>query len=189
MNLNGFILAGGKSTRMGRDKALLDWHGRTLLEHMIALLSSAVDRVQVVGRDHLPDRVPGRGPLSGIATALQATDADANLLVAVDLPLLTENFLKSLRSRLEISKHLLVACKIGSDFPLCLGVRQSLLPEIQNRITRGDLSIKGFIEACPAEIISEAELVKNGVNLEIFKNMNTPEEYKSAWSSSVPDVK
>src|SRR5688572_11349828 len=121
MHLTGFVLAGGKSTRMGRDKALLDWHGRTLLEHMVQLLSVAADQVQVVGRDPLPDRLPDCGPLSGIATALEASDTDANLVVAVDLPLLTVDFLKHLKSRVESSNHPIVACKVGAYHPLCLG--------------------------------------------------------------------
>ena len=83
-HLNGFILAGGQSTRMGRDKALLDWHGTPLLTYMVNLLRDATDQVQVVGRDHLPDHLPGRGPLSGIATALAASSTETNLILAVD---------------------------------------------------------------------------------------------------------
>src|SRR5262245_61947659 len=96
--LTGFILAGGKSARMGRDKALLDWHGRTLLDHMSDLVARVTDDVRVVGRDPLPDRLQGLGPLSGIATALEASATNANLMVAVDLPFLTEKFLKYLKS-------------------------------------------------------------------------------------------
>src|SRR5205814_1372253 len=116
---------------MGIDKALLDWHGQSLLNHMISLLQAVADHVQVVGRDHLPDRMPGLGPLSGIATGLELSSTDANLFAAVDLPLLTQDLLKYLRSRLENSSRPLLACKIGSDFPLCLGIRRELLPEIQ----------------------------------------------------------
>ena len=87
--VNGFILAGGQSTRMGRDKALLDWHGIPLLNHMVNLLQQATDAVRVVGRDRFPDRLPSRGPLSGIATALTISSTEINLIVAVDLPLLT----------------------------------------------------------------------------------------------------
>src|SRR5216117_4172813 len=122
MSMTGFILAGGKSTRMGRDKALLDWHGRTLLDHMIGLVRTVADPVQVVGRAPLLDRLPGLGPLSGIATGLEASSTDANIFVAVDLPLLTHDLLKYLRSRIEHSSQPLLACKIGSAFPLCLGV-------------------------------------------------------------------
>src|SRR5438034_11030300 len=96
IEVSGFVLAGGKSTRMGQDKALLDWHGQTLLNHMVNLLRAVADQVHVVGRDHLPDHWPGLGPLSGIATGLETGLTDANLFVAVDLPHLTKDFLKYL---------------------------------------------------------------------------------------------
>src|SRR5688572_22285303 len=130
MDVSGFVLAGGQSRRMGRDKALLPWHGHTLLDHMIRLVRKVADPVQVVGRAPLPDRLPGLGPLSGISTGLEASSTDANLFVAVDLPFLTEDFLNFLRTRLENSSHPLVACKIGSVFPLCLGIWRPMLPEI-----------------------------------------------------------
>ena len=103
---------------MGQDKALLNWRGQTLLQHMVARLQTVADPVHVVGRAPLLDRLPGLGPLSGIATGLEATFTDANLFVAVDLPFLTQEFLEYLRSRLEHSTRPLLACKIGSAFPL-----------------------------------------------------------------------
>src|SRR5205085_5084440 len=145
MPLTGFVLAGGKSTRMGTDKALLDWHGRTLLTYMTDLLRDVADQVLVVGRDPLPDRLPGRGPLSGIATALEATATDANLILAVDLPHLTHDFLKYLRVRIENSIHPLVACKIESAFPLCLGIWRPMLPAVLRRLAANNLSVRGLI--------------------------------------------
>jgi molybdenum cofactor guanylyltransferase len=174
---SGFILAGGRSTRMGRDKALLDWHGTPLLAHMTALLQHATDNVQVVGRDHFPDRLRGLGPLSGIETALTVTSTDNNLIVAVDLPLLTRNFLIFLRQAAEHSKCPLLACKIRSHFPLCLAIHRRLLPDIQRRLSEGDLSIRGLIEASDAEIISESLLRQRGFEPAIFRNLNTPEDY------------
>src|SRR5438034_10204249 len=93
MSMTGFILAGGKSERMGRDKALLNWHGRTLLAHMVGLLATGAGEVLVLGRERLPDCISGRGPLSGIASALEMTGTAANLDFAVDLPFLTQDFL------------------------------------------------------------------------------------------------
>ena len=178
--INGFVLAGGKSLRLGRDKALLDWHGRTLLEHMVDLLASATDHVRVVGRDPVPDLVPGRGPLSGILTALETSETDSNIVVAVDLPLLTKQFLKYLKSRAVINSRQIVACKIGSDFPLCMAFRRNLLPELWDRMRRGDLSVHTAVENCDAEVISELELKKEGFDLSIFKNINTQRDYLEA---------
>src|SRR5574342_801833 len=96
---NGFILAGGQSRRMGRDKATLKWGTDSLLNHMVQLLSTVVGAVRIIGRDDLPDRIPGKGPLGGILTALETTDREANLVLAVDLPLLTPAFLKMFHSR------------------------------------------------------------------------------------------
>ncbi|HLH31456.1 MAG TPA: molybdenum cofactor guanylyltransferase [Terriglobia bacterium] len=174
MPLSGFVLAGGKSTRMGRDKATLDWHGRTLLDHMVGLLSEAADQVHVVGRDQLPDRLPGLGPLSGIATALEFTSTDANLVIAVDLPHLTKDFLKYLRSKVENSSHPLVACKIESAFPLCIGIWRPMLPEILKFLAARQLSVRGLIESGGAEVITEEELRAAGFDASIFKNINTP---------------
>ena len=175
--ITGFVLAGGKSTRMGRDKALLDWHGQTMLDHMSDLLRSVVDSVQVVGRAQLPDRLPNLGPLSGIATALEATSTDANIIVAVDLPYLTRDFMKYLRMRHENSGSPLLACRIRSDFPLCLGVWRPMLPEIKKLLTAGQLSVRGLIESSSAEIISEKELLQAGFSVTMFKNINTPTDW------------
>ncbi len=177
MGLSGFVLAGGRSTRMGQDKALLNWHGRPLLDHMVGLLRTVANPVHVVGRDPLPDRLPGLGPLSGIATGLETSFTAANLFVAVDLPLLTRDLFNYLRSRIESSSHPLVACKIGSDFPLCLGVWLPMLPEINRRLSARELSVRRLIEGRHTEIISEEELLREGFVPELFRNINTPEDY------------
>ena len=179
-DLTGFVLAGGKSRRMGRDKALLDWHGRTLLEHMVDLISSATGQVHVVGRDPLPDRRPDHGPLSGIATALETSETSAILVVAVDLPFLTKEFLNYLRSQAELSDSRLIACKIGSHFPLCLIIRQSLLPEVHRRLDAGDLSIHGLVEEAGERVISEPELRAAGFDPSLFRNINTEQDYREA---------
>ena len=138
------------------------------------LLRSAADSVHVVGRDPLPDKLPGLGPLSGIATALEFSSTDANLIIAVDIPHLTQNFLKYLRNRLENSDHPLVACKIESAFPLCLGIWRPMLPEIHRRLAGKKLSVRGMIESTGTEIISEADLLQAGFDRSIFRNINTP---------------
>src|SRR3984885_5429439 len=97
----GFVLAGGRSTRMGQDKALLQLAGRSLVD-------VALDKLRVIGvnapriaaaRSDLsshapvvPDLHPGCGPLSGIEAALEATTCPLNLFLPVDMPLLPAQF-------------------------------------------------------------------------------------------------
>jgi molybdopterin-guanine dinucleotide biosynthesis protein A len=171
--VTGFILAGGRSSRMGQDKALLDWHGSTLLEHMVHLISTVFHPVRIVGRQELPDLVPGCGALGGILTALHASETETAFVTAVDLPLLSREFLQDFRLRLEKSRHRLVACKIGSHFPLCLGLRQELLPEVERRVHSNDLSIHRLIEASDPEIVMD-------VPERIFQNLNTLADYRKA---------
>ena len=103
----GILLAGGRSTRMGRPKAELAWGGRTLVEHVAATLAQAVDGPVVVVRapgQRLPDlpagvevaedAVEGRGPLEGIAAGLRAIEsrADAAFVTSTDVPFLRAAF-------------------------------------------------------------------------------------------------
>ncbi len=168
----GFVLAGGKSRRMGTDKALLAWNGQTLLEHMTGLLHGVCDPVQVVGRDDLPDSVPDLGVIGGIATALEHTTTENNLIVAVDLPLLTHRLLKHLKESLERSDRPLVVCNIGSAYPLCLGVRRVLLGPLHAYIASARRSLHGFIDTVTPEIIE-------GFGPDLFRNINTPADYEA----------
>lgn len=170
---NGFVLAGGQSRRMGRDKAMLEWGNVSLLEHMTQLLLTVVTKVQVIGRGEIPDKVTGKGPLGGIATALAITDQDANLFTAVDLPLLTPAFLRLFHDRFLASSKGVVTCRIGNQFPLCLGIRGHLLDEIALRIDAGRLAIHSFIEESDPEILEQDELEAHGVAPLIFSNINT----------------
>jgi len=99
----GVVLAGGRSTRMGCDKALLDWRGRPLLERQLdALRASGVDDVRVSGDrpayHGVADARPGLGPLAGLAAIAGATSGEADLVVIpVDIPLLQATLLRRLR--------------------------------------------------------------------------------------------
>src|ERR1051325_5776525 len=93
--VTGYILAGGSSRRLGRDKATLRWpqtpistparSNFTLRDHMQETLARVCDPVYVVGRHPIADLIPGLGPLGGIATALHLSATADNIIVAVDL--------------------------------------------------------------------------------------------------------
>lgn len=99
--VTGAVLAGGMSTRMGRDKAQVEVAGRSMLDLVVDALSAACDRVVVlgperVGRESWPDTGAGSGPLAGIATALHRADSDHVLVVAVDNPFVRADTLRHL---------------------------------------------------------------------------------------------
>jgi molybdopterin-guanine dinucleotide biosynthesis protein A len=171
---------------MGKDKATLDWHGRPLVQHMTELLRQVADSVQVVGRDELPDRQPNLGPLEGIATALTVTSAEHNLIVAVDLPLLTLDFLKYFKQRSIRTSHSLTVCNLESGFPLCLGVHKNLKDHVDVRIARGNKSVHGFIRSVQCEFVSAAELTAAGFSQQLFMNINTDDEYRAALCVDKP---
>jgi molybdopterin-guanine dinucleotide biosynthesis protein A len=101
----GFVLVGGHSTRMGRDKALLEFQGSTLAGRVAecvrrvagnVTLIGPPDRYRELGYTVIPDRIPGCGPLGGVYTALSASHAEWNLMVACDMPLVTTQLFEAL---------------------------------------------------------------------------------------------
>lgn len=141
--MNGFVLAGGLSTRMGRDKALLELRGRPLVIHMLELLRGVGLEPRICGSRAdletfaavIEDRFEGCGPLGGIDAALEVSDAELNLFVPVDLPQIPAAFLRWLMERAERSGAVATVPTIeGRAQPLCAvygrrlhrGLRQSL---------------------------------------------------------------
>ena len=112
----GFVLTGGRSSRMGRDKALLPIEGSVLVERTAEQVRIAAGSVTLIGAPeryaHLglpvvPDLIEDCGPIGGLYTALKIGRADWNLLVACDMPALTAEFLRELaRRRQAVWKHL-----------------------------------------------------------------------------------
>jgi molybdopterin-guanine dinucleotide biosynthesis protein A len=180
--VTGYVLAGGASRRIGRDKALLPWTPTplTLLDHMVQLLAHVCDPVHIVGRRPLMDSRPGLGPIGGIATALHESESAENIIVAVDLPFLTADFLKYFKERSLRSQCQLTACKIRSSFPLCLQIRTEVVTAVNSYIDSGGRSVHGFIETLPTEIITPEQLWEAGFSDEIFVNINTPADYEAA---------
>jgi molybdenum cofactor guanylyltransferase len=108
-HIAGFILAGGRSSRMGRDKAMLEIDGVTMMDRAIDLLRRVGIEPAVVGSFDesslrvgvpvIPDDWPGAGPLGGIATALRYSQTPWNLVIACDTPYLTTEWLEFLKDR------------------------------------------------------------------------------------------
>ncbi|HFK2921580.1 molybdenum cofactor guanylyltransferase [Stenotrophomonas beteli] len=177
MSINGIVLAGGLSSRMGRDKALLPWQGHTLLEHMRGLLLQAGARRVWVSGDYpafggIPDRVARCGPLGGLySVAMQMPDGPA-WVVPVDTPQLSPALLQ----RLRLAEDTACAMFDGEPLPMrlqiddhCRRVLQELIEDPMARRSLRALQERLGVTRLPLAAEDHALLL----------NCNTPSEWES----------
>jgi molybdopterin-guanine dinucleotide biosynthesis protein A len=187
--ITAFILAGGKSTRMGTDKAFLELAGRPLISHALELARSVTEKIKIVGDPNtfasfgtvIPDIYPARGPLAGIHAALSNTATDYNLILAVDLPFLQPHCLKYLITEAKSSSAVVtVPSAEGHLHPLCAVYRKQFGPITQAALDKGKNKIDSLFAGVAVRIIDEAELVANVFSPTQFRNLNTPEDWQQA---------
>ncbi|PYY22596.1 MAG: hypothetical protein DMG62_12780 [Acidobacteria bacterium] len=188
-DLTGFVLAGGASRRMGRDKARIPWEDGTLLTHAIEQMKCAASKVFVIGAvvpenlpvPVLPDKVPGLGPLAGIEAALSNSATHWNLVLAVDLPLVTPAMLKWISDLRTGAVERALIPRVKSRLqPLCAIYHRDLLPEIDKALSLQRSSIHRLLERLSTRIIEEDELIAAGFVPEMFLNVNSPEDLERA---------
>jgi len=162
--VNAFVLAGGQSTRMGRDKALIEFHGRPLIEHALAKLRALGIAPNIAGNRPdlaryapiISDNYPNSGPLGGIEAALAvsslaASDQDLNLFLPVDLPLLPIEFLRWMAARAEQTAALATIPRLqGRPQPLCAVYHRALLSHAQAALAVGDAKVTRAVERASA---------------------------------------
>lgn len=177
---HGVVLAGGRSSRMGTDKAGLWWQGQPLLEHMRELLRRAgAARVLTsgpyAGPDGLPDGEAGMGPLGGLLTLAQTQADGVYLLVPVDMPLLTPSLLRRLAAAVAADHGTPCAIWAGYPLPLCLrldaGVRAAVA-DLAGR-SRPARSLRALHDA-----LGGTELALAEGDARCLVNCNTPEEWR-----------
>jgi molybdenum cofactor guanylyltransferase len=187
--LNAFVLAGGKSTRMGTDKAFVEFGGSTLLARALKLAGSVCSRVSIVGPaekfatfgEIVEDQFPDHGPLGGIHAALRYSDADVNLLLAVDLPFVEAGFLHHLLKRAQGGKAIAIVPRAAGGWqPLCAIYRRSFADLAEEALRRGANKIDLLFARAEVEAIDETELKNAGFSAHMFRNLNTPEELNRA---------
>jgi molybdenum cofactor guanylyltransferase len=187
-NATAFILVGGKSSRMGSDKALLSLGGQSLLTQALLTSSAVASTVRISGSkdryakfgDVVEDIYRDCGPLGGIHAALSATSTDLNLMLSVDMPRMTSEFLKWLLERASASPELiLVPDAAGGPQPLCAVYRPGALPAVTQALQSGKYKIGRLFSKVPTRVLTEQEIVSSGFSVTTFQNVNTPDEYKA----------
>jgi molybdopterin-guanine dinucleotide biosynthesis protein A len=183
------ILAGGKSTRMGADKAFLNFEGRTLLARSLDLSRSVSSDVRIVGSHDkfapfapvVEDVFRDCGPLGGIHAAVRASQTEINLIMAVDMPFVSRAFLDYLieQSRAAPDAIVVVPRCDGSRQPLCAIYRREFAAAAENALRARRYRIDLLFESLRTRVIEQAELKRAGFTSDMFSNLNTPEELEA----------
>ena len=190
-NLCGIVLAGGRSSRMGVDKAALEFGGITLLQRSVDRLAPVVDELVLVGAPGRPlpevtselpihlveDPVEGEGPLVGIAAGLQACSGDAAVVVAVDMPFVEAELVRLLVARLNGTHRWVVPIAEGRPQPMCSVYALSALRTIREHLDAGDRAPMAVGADLDVYRMPPEEWRAVDPAGRSFINANTPEEF------------
>jgi len=195
-NVAGFVLAGGKSVRMGQDKAFVTWEGSTLLNRALEATQAVASVACIVGAREkfapygsvVEDVFRDRGPLGGIHAALSATDQELNLILAVDLPLVTPALLSFLIECAQDERNVATVPRLDAGWePLCAVYRREFAEVAEGALKRGQNAIHRLLEdeiersgvRSGIRAIEERELVSAGFPALMFRNINTVMDLES----------
>jgi molybdopterin-guanine dinucleotide biosynthesis protein A len=178
MRCSAVLLAGGKSTRMGRDKALLEYEGEPLWRRQEATLRRLQPEEVLISGPPLSDRLTmadefeDAGPLGGIATALRRCAAPLLIVLAVDLPRMTSEFLRSLLALSDHGKGAVPRCEKFFE-PLAAIYPKACFSLAESALRRGDFSLQNFVcDGVKAELLVARPVAPN--EFPLFANLNTP---------------
>ena len=184
---SGFVLAGGRSRRMGSNKALLPLAGRRLVDRAIDLLEPHVQEIFVVGPPEVfpllhvpvhPDEVRQAGPLGGILTGLRHTRHERSLVLGVDLPFLNGDVLDRVLSASE--GYDMTVPRIGEiSETLCAVYSKRCITPIEALLMAGHKSVQELMDRVSLRIVPEEDFQEMG-GAEAFFNINTREDYEQA---------
>jgi molybdenum cofactor guanylyltransferase len=195
--VSAFVLAGGQSRRMGRDKAQLTLAGQPLIVHSLSALRAAGLAPEIAGARSdlsrfapvIPDHSPDLGPLSGICAALESTTAPYSVFVPVDLPLLPTSLISYLLHHAQITSAAVTVpsiCGVANTFPVVLD--RSVFPTLKSELASGRGGcLAAFhaaagvlnqpISAIPVELLAQSCHAAHPFGIPValwFLNVNTP---------------
>lgn len=197
MKAAAIILSGGKSSRMGTNKALLKINEKTNIERIadnlksyfddIILVTNQMDAYRFLGIKMAADQYPGMGPLAGIHAGLSVSDYDVNLIVACDMPFVSGELALTLINN---SSHYDAVVPVinGKQQPLFSVFKKETAKKIEQSIVNSRLRIKHLLDELNVLYVTENELqAYSSSDLErVFFNMNHPHEYEEAkqWAKA-----
>ena len=179
-----FVLSGGKSSRMGRDKGMVPLNGKPMISYILKTLNDVDLPITIIANDTgyesfgyrvIPDVVMEKGPIGGLLTAFENTEAQAVLLISCDMPFIPKETIRNIIEAGEPST--IVAAQTEKRInPLLALYPVNFKEEVKARISTGRLKMTDFI------LENKHKLVTSGAGKEEqnFRNINTQQELREA---------
>ncbi|WP_413305110.1 molybdenum cofactor guanylyltransferase [Bacillus sp. 1P10SD] len=197
MKAAAIILSGGKSSRMGTNKALLKINEKTNIERIadtlkplfddIILVTNNPESYEFLGLKMVKDHYPGMGPLAGVHAGLNHSDYDVNFIVACDMPFVSGELAQAL---VHFCSHYDAVIPVinGKQHPLFAVFKKEIASKVAGCIEEGTLRMKHLLDRLHVLYVTERELQSNSLlDLDkVFFNMNHPNEYEDAkkWAEA-----
>jgi len=182
MQLTGIILAGGKSTRMGTDKALLEINDKSLLSHTVKLCQSVCNQIlissgnamhDVEGILRIPDVIEDCGPMGGIYSCLKHAVNDWSFVISVDAAFVTSDFVKFLSEHVENFDAVVPVHHTGKE-PLIALYNKKCIEVLKGSLDLADYKMHHFLEIINTNFVDSNHWIDKYPRL--FHNINSPKD-------------
>ncbi len=177
LKITGIILAGGKSSRMGTDKGVVEINKKKIIQYVIDVLKEVSDEILIIANNDnynelgfkvYPDKVKECGPLGGIYTGLFHSSNELNVIISCDTPLITKEVLLSLIENID-DNEIIVSRENGNVHPLCAVYKKQSILKLKKQLENGHLKLK--------EVLTKFKTKYQDFDNEaIFFNLNTQED-------------
>ena len=185
--MTAIILAGGKSQRMGSNKAFLKYSDKTFIEHQVSNLSKVFDEIIISANDAsaysslkmpiVTDVMPGKGPLGGICAGLMQARSHYVFVIACDMPFINEKVILYLRDQINDYDVVVPQTSRGLE-PMHAFYSKNCIQPIYRCLEEGKLRIIDFFPKVKVRVVDEKEFKGIDASIQSLVNLNTPEEYK-----------
>jgi len=194
--LGAIVLVGGRSTRMGAAKAMLEWHDSSMARRVTGIVCRVAYPVVVVhqagqelpplpGAELVADAAPARGPLEGIAAGMRSLKGRCRCVFVsgTDLPLLHPEFVRAVARALD-GHEIVAPAADGRSHPLAAVYRIEALDRIEALLADDQLRATALLESAGAHQLDAGSLP----HPESLRNLNTPQEYAQAIAEPEPEI-
>lgn len=190
----GVILAGGQSSRMGTNKAMIELEGEVLIQRLarrftrwfeqVVIVTNSPELYSFLGLPMVGDRIHGLGPLSGLEAGLAASRFEHAFFCAVDMPFVHEGLIRHMLN-LASGHDVVVPLLDGEYEPMHAVYGKGCLPPISRNLDNRRLKLIGFYDEVRRLELPESEIRRFGEPERLFFNCNTPEDLERArlWAS------